>query len=150
MEFFFIQDSNDKNEYCIEFSNIEINIPYGVLDMNLYNSLLQAWESKKEVLLPYRRFHLKSEGVNRFKANYTTNLARIGSELPCRLIVFLVNVARENSKNLTPYYFKRNFSNVYINNVELLLDNDRIGNDIIQIFSEQHLLLASLVSFQMV
>lgn len=130
MAFFFIQDPADTNEYKVEFSNIEIKIPYGLLDMNLYKSLLQAWEHKKEILLPYRRFQMKSEGVDRFKTNYTTNLARVGSELPCRLIVFFVQVSREANKNLTPYYFARSFSNVYVSNVELLLDNDKIGMNI--------------------
>ena len=102
-------------------------MPYGVLDTNIYNSLLQAWQNKKEILLPYRRFHLKSEGVQRYKADYSTNLARVGSELPCRLIAFFVDVEREKNKHLTPFYFARRFSNVYVTDVELQLDGERIG-----------------------
>ncbi len=129
MDFFLIQDESDKNEYKVEFSNISIKLPYGGLDLNLYNSLLQAWERKKEILLPYRQFQLKAEGVDRYKSFYSTNLARIGSELPCRLIAFFVNVSREGNKHLAPYYFGRRFSNVYAANVELLLDNEKIGKN---------------------
>ncbi len=127
-DFFLIQDDADKNKYKVEFTDLAIKMPYGVLDLNLYNSLLQAWERKKEILLPYRRFQLKSEGVDRYKSSYSTNLARVGSELPCRLIAFFVDVSREGNIHLTPYKFARRFSNVYATNVELLLDNEKIGN----------------------
>lgn len=125
--FFLNKDPLDELDYIVEISDVEIKMPYGYLEMSLYKSLLQAWQSRKEVLLPYRRFHLSEESIAPGKTTYSTTLSRIGSEIPCRIILFFVDKTRQSDVTKTPYYFARSFQNVYLTDAVLSLDNNRLG-----------------------
>ncbi len=83
LDFVLLQDPLDKYHYNIEFISMEVIIPIGLLNDEIYAGMMQRWTQESKILMPYRRYKFDNDKINKGTLNHAYIFQKT-NELPSR------------------------------------------------------------------
>ncbi len=83
LNFVLLQDPADLYHYNIEFVSMELIIPIGSLNDEIYAGMMQRWTQENKILMPYRRYKFDNEKINQNTLNHSFTFQKT-NELPSR------------------------------------------------------------------